>query len=282
MSVYWIAFVFVFGATVSTTVAFADEAQQPGVLAQNEVSTSLTDKVWDAVRDHAYVNYFAIYHGAPLNRFTSPYMADSKGALSSRAINFDSDLTVAYLFSKDIGAGLDLPFILSPVLGQGATLGNVGLKPFATTRLLGNLTLYGNVILQAPTGEFDSKRGMDVGIKSTPYVRYRFQGSRWAVGSWSEVKSYIGVTSGNAFKLWAEPYVSYQVLPTLALNLGYEIESDHIVHRSGFEVTETDWQPGFVWMITHKILINPYVQIYSTNSYSTDRTALGAVISATL
>ena len=57
-----------------------------------------------------------------------------------------------------------------------------------------------------------------------------------------------------------------------------------MVNRATFDFTtyETDLQPGFVYMITPTILVNPYVQLFTGNKITSDSTALGAVITARL
>jgi hypothetical protein len=81
--------------------------------------------------DDFYLNYFATYHGAPLDNPTSSHTVNVNGALSpTSAINFDSEVTTAYMITKDIGIGPDIPFQIYPTLGHGLSLGDVGLKTF--------------------------------------------------------------------------------------------------------------------------------------------------------
>jgi hypothetical protein len=141
-----------------------------------------------------------------------------------------------------------------------------------------------NFYLQAPTSTYSQSRNLKYGLKSTPSVRYDFRASRFAIGSWNEIKDYVGVTSGAAFKLYSLPYVSYQMTPSVSAVLGYEMETHHNVGDSGAAFTsyETDLQPGISWMITPKVIFNPYVQIFTGNNITWDSAAVGAVISATV
>jgi hypothetical protein len=127
---------------------------------------------------------------------------------------------------------------------------------------------------------------MTFAIKTTPNVRYLIPQSNFKVGAWTEAKSYLGVTQGKAFKLYAAPYVGYSLSDSLALNVGYEMEADHYpipgISSLDFKSYQTDLQPGVVWNITPHIMVNPYVQLFTGNKVTLDNSALGAVISATL
>ena len=121
-------------------------------------------------------------------------------------------------------------------------------------------------------------------VKTTPNFRYDVPDSRLAVGSWGEAKAYLGALKGKLFKAYAAPYVNYQLTPKLSLNVEYEIEADHFVGTTPFDfkMFQTDLCPGFVYMVTPKVLINPYLQVFTTDRIAMDHTAMGAVISASI
>jgi len=231
-------------------------------------------------------NYFGTFHGPNLTHIDSPYTVNEKGALSSRsAINFDSDVTLAYRVNANTGIGVDVPFLVFPVMGQGMVMNDLGLKAYNLhTVQYGGFNIDTNLFVQAPTSDYSQLRHMKVGLKTTPAVRYRFAGSRFTVGSWNEAKAYVGVTTGKAFKLYTLPYVNYRINPNWALNLGYEMEADHFVGTSPMDFTafQADIQPGFVYNFTPHISVNPYLQIFTANRITSETTAVGAVINATL
>jgi len=236
--------------------------------------------------DDFYMNYFMTFHGAPVANLGSSFTVDRNGVVSKKsAIYLDSELTTAYLIDKNTGIGPSIPFWLVPVMGQGFTLGDVGLKGFERNTInTHGFNLYTNLYLQAPTNTFSQARGMMFAVKTTPALRFSIPRSRFTVGAWTELKEYAGVTSGKTFKAYAEPYVSYQIMPKLSANVGFEYETDHNVEMpwGAFAPYQSDFQPGIIWNITPKILFNPYLQIFTTNNASYDTTAVGAVISATL
>jgi hypothetical protein len=281
-------------ALFATAPARADEATKASPTLVNftgaggETSThDLTDDRAPGILDKLYVNYFGIFHGESINNISSPYTVDRKGALSTYSgVNFDSEITAAYMFTDNIGAGPDIPFLLVPVLGQGVILGDLGVKAFDTkTVSYRGLNLYTNLILQGATSKSSQAHNETLGVKMTPYVRYSFPRSRFSVGAWSEEKAYLGVTSDKTFKLYAAPYVNYRLTSTLSLNLEYEAEAHHNLGDTGmmnFTMYQTDIEPGLVWMITPKVMFNPYLQVFTTGTVSSDNMALGAVISATV
>jgi hypothetical protein len=260
----------------------------PVAYSSGEVSTASKAEPMggNVLMDKVYLNYFATFHGASFKDLGSPYTVDATGKPSTHSgVNLDSELTAAYMFNSDFGVGPVVPFLLVPVFGQGIILGDVGIKAFdKKTVSYRGLSIYANAIIQAPTSKSSQDRGMTFALKTTPNVRYSFPASRFTVGAWTEAKAYFGVTTDKTFKLYGAPYVNYQLLSSLSLNLEYEAEAHRNVGDPylNFTMYQTDLEPGFVWNITSHILINPYVQIFTTNQISSDHIALGAIISATL
>ena len=248
-------------------------------------SSSDASSILSNLHDNMYLNYFGIYHGAPLTSMDSTKTVGPTGVPSkTNAINFDSEITAAYMITPSFGIGPDVPFLMVPVLGQGIILGDVGIKAIDKKTVYKNgLIISTNLYLQAPTSKASEARNMDLGIKTTPSIRYTMPGSRITLGAWNEIKEYAGVTSDKTFKLYTQPYANYQLSKNFSLNLGYEMEWHHNVGYAAarFTTYQTDLQPGFVWNITPKVIVNPYIQIFTANAMSTDTAAVGAVISAT-
>ena len=266
-----------------STLAWAEPA--PPEAGTSTVRAAGTPTSSSEILDHVYLNYFAIYHGASLADLSSSYTLDQKGRPSRFAMFFDSEVTAAYRVDSDIGIGPVIPFLFTPVMGQGFTLGDVGIKAFDRQAISsGGLKVYANLIVQAPTSQSSQARNMSFALKTTPNFRYIFARSRFAVGAWTEAKAYFGVTADKTFKLYAAPYVNYQLSSKLSLNLEYEMEAHHNVGAPTWDLTnyETDLQPGFVWLVTPKIMLNPYVALFTGNRVTLDSTAVGAVISATV
>ena len=258
------------------TVAHAEESASNG---SSSASTSA------GILSHLHANYFATFHGPAVNHLDAAETVDSTGKLSKSAMYLDSEIGATYMFDDSIGAGPVLPFLLYTTRGEGASLGDVGFKiTDKKTISTSNFNLYTNLILQLPSSDYSYNRGMRLGVKTTPNVRYIFQGTRYSVGAWTEAKAYLGATSGKLFKLYANPYINYQLTHNFSLNVGYEMEADHFAKTSSmdFQMSQNDLMPGFVYVIAPGVLINPYLQIFTGQNISSDRMALGAVVSASL
>ena len=258
----------------------------PGAHADATQTSLLTEKSSESsVLDSLYLNYFGIFHGPAANNLNA-YTLDRNGKPTQMGMFMDGELTAAYLIDRNIGVGPVLPFLASPVLGQGLTMGDAGVKFFNKKTITGKgFNVYTNFIVQGATSEASQKRNLKLGLKTTPNVRYEIPASRFSVGAWTEAKAYLGVTTDKSFKLYSAPYVNYQLIPNLSLNLEYEMEWHHnVTDKDSLDLTayQNDLQPGFVWNITPHILLNPYLQIYTTKEASADATAIGAVFSATI
>lgn len=243
------------------------------------------------VMDDLYLSYFGIFHGPEVTGLDSAYTPNAQNgkpsSLKNNAMNFDSEITAAYMLTPTIGVGPVVPFYLYPVMGEGFSLGDVGIKAFNRKFITNHdLNVYANIILQLPTSDYSKspKRDMSVGIKMTPSVRYTLPDTRVTLGAWTEQKAYLGVKSGKTFKLYAAPYASYQVTPNFSWNLEFELEADHLYGKPTYDLTmyQNDLMPGFVYFFSPRVMINPYLQIFTKEKVALDRTAIGAVISASI
>lgn len=276
---------FCFAAEPSTTTSQVLGATSAP---ENVSTTTVTTEQRESVFDNLYADLFTVYHGPVLDNLGSAKSVNNKGVAGQKnPMYFDNELTTAFLVDKSsgIGIGPDVPFWVTPVMGQGLTLGDVGIKAFDKKFVdTGNLRIYMNGYFQLPTSQYSSDvRHVNYAVKTTPYWWYHFSGSRFMIGSWNEVKTYVGA-SDYTFKLYSMPYVNYQLTSKLSANVGYEMEAHHMVNKPTFDFTtyETDLQPGFVYLITPTILVNPYVQLFTGNRVTSDSTAIGAVITARL
>ena len=271
--------IFAIIAIVATSSAYAadgsSEATQPNFM------------------DKVYLNYFAIFHGPGITNVDEAYTPDPKTGKTIRkdsvlnTMNFDGEVTAAYLITPTIGVGPVVPFQLYPVMGEGIVMGDAGVKAFDKAFIhTSDFNMYANLILQLPTSTYSSSpaRGMTLGVKMTPNVRYNIPASRFSIGAWTEEKAYLGVASGKTLKLWAEPYVNYQVAPKFSLNLGFEMEADHNYGKPNMDLTmlQNDLLPGFIYMVTPRVMVNPYLQIFTKDQISMEHTAIGAVVSASI
>ncbi len=245
-----------------------------------------------SVMDQVYLSYFGTFNGPGLMNLDNPNALNANGSLTDHKtafghINFDSEVTAAYLITPTIGVGPVIPFIFFPTQGYGAILGDLGLKAFSKKFYTApNLNVYANIIFQVPTSDGSKLNEMDFAIKTTPNVRYMIPNSRYTVGAWTEAKAYLGVKDrAKAFKLYADPYVNYQLSPAFSLNLGFEMEANHFANVDkalDFKMVKSDLQPGFIYMVTPKVFLNPFLQVFTTEKISLDRTALSATLTASL
>ncbi len=250
--------------------------------AADEVSTAESG----SFVSHVYAGLTSTFHGATLGDLGSRRSVDHNGNVSQFSpVNFDSELGTGYKLGHDTKLGVVVPFLVFPSAGENFSLGDIGVKiSDGQTIATEHFTLATNLILQAPTSDYSRQKNLKLGIKTTPYARYEIPESNWTLGAFTELKEYLGVTSDKNFKVWALPYVKYQLAKSFALNLAYEMEWRHMAKQEGLGLGNyaQDLQPGFIWWPTKKISVNPYLQLYTRNTLTSDKTAVGAFVSAAL
>ena len=242
---------------------------------------------WDRIKDSIYLNLFSNFHGTPTDKPLARKTPNISGwdNNKSTSIYFDTTVVGAYMFNKDVGFGPEWNFFYTPIHNEGMQLQDSGVRIFNNHLIhSGNFNVYGNVILQKAMSGYSLNRGETYGIKTTPHIRYKFGNSGWTTGAFTELKSYLGVTSGKDFKYWALPYVNYDFNDTFGLTVGYEMEAKHQLHTSAYTVTNdhTDLQPGIRWWVKKNFLVSPYVNLYTGNKITAKNSYLGCLISLTL
>jgi len=277
---YFLAILIVTLALLST--ARAD--QMPG-------GTSSSDSSSYNILHHLHASYFGIFHGPGLESFGSPNTVDQNGILSTskykdNRMNMDSEINILYSLTDIISVSPVIPFLLYTTEGSGASLGDLGFKVTDKNTLLSSdVSLSTNLIFQLPTSDYSKLRKMDYAVKTTPSIRYIIPDTRFSIGSFSEVKAYLGVISGKTFKLYAAPFVNYQLTHKLSANLAYEVETDHYKGLGGsfdFRGYQSDFMPGFVYMIAPTLMINPYLQVFTNQNIDTGHMAVGAMLAAAI
>ena len=267
-------------------------SSDPSATSSSASSTAGTSTANDIVKNNnlmekMYLGLSSTFHGPSLNNLSSPYTTNKAGNIDStgRGVNFDTTVTAAYLFTPTVGLGIDVPFYYHMTQGHDTILGDLGVRFFDKALYKdSSTTVQTAAIIQAPTSAYSRNNGQTLGLKIAPSIRHNFSDSRFAIGASTDAKAYLGVIRGKTFKLWAMPYVNYQLTPNLSLNVGYEMEAHHMRNASTFDFTshQTDFTPGIIYMITPKIMVNPFLLVYTTDKIEMNHTGLGAVLSARL
>ena len=224
--------------------------------------------------DNYYLDAYSTFSGPTLGSISNQSTNDNGVQSTATPIDFDTEITAAYLLDKKsmIGIGPDIRFYYNPsnLSPKSFTNNDWGIKAFDKKTIDANgLRVATSLLFQVPTSDGSRNRNMNWALKATPYFWYVLGNSAFKVGSWTEEKFYSGVTSGKDWKLYAEPYISYDVSDRFSWILGYEFEYSHFVSGSnGFVAVERDIEPGFGWNITKEFYLNPYLLIFPFDTIS--------------
>lgn len=264
--------------TLLSTTALA--AEQTAATSEAQSSSFIPKEVFAEINTH--------YHGSSLRAADTTRLIDRTGAKLGKAhtTNFDSDVSGGYRLTDKVKMTAIVPFLAFPSPGPGNTftLGDVGLKLSQTDTInFRNFHLNSSLTVQASTSESSRARHQTFAVKTSPSLRYDPGETDFSVGALNEVKSYVGVTTGKTLKVWALPYARYRLNKSVAFNLAYELELNHLAHNPAFlSHQQHDLQPSVIWNVTKSVVVQPYLQIFSLNSISTARTGFGTMVSAAL
>lgn len=265
-------------AQTATTVS-APAAAEAAPVGQ---STSTSSSVMESL----HFSFFSNFHGPSVTNLGSAETVNGLGKENPKQRQyFDSEITANYKLSGSQGVGIVIPFWLIPTKGGDFSLGDVGARIYDKKAIATkDFSLSMNLILQAATSAGSRERGMTMGVKTTPSMRYNIPSSRFSLGAWTEAKAYLGTFAGKTFKLYGQPYVSYQIAPSLSGNFGYEYEAAHMPGKPvmDFNTVQHDIITGVSYMFSPHFIVNPYVAFYTTDKLMLSNAALGAIITASI
>lgn len=252
-------------------------------VATGRISTpgeSLTERL---SRD-LYADFATTFHGPTLNKF-GPHSQNGQGFVDPTATSgFDSEMILAHLLSRErmIGVGPSFGFLYQPnIPGREFLLQDAGIKAFyGKTVADEHLRVSTSFYVQFPTSPYAREHGMDFALRATPWLMYDLGTTRWRLGSWSDFKYLSGVSSGLDYKVYVQPYVSYRWTDSFALNLAYETEAQHFLHRPGLEFRNglANFQPGVIWQVSSTVKVTAYVLVFPNRRLATDSTGVGATL----
>jgi hypothetical protein len=231
--------------------------------------------------DRFYASFYGNLEGGRLSQL-GPYEANpTTGQMSTEPMTLASTATIAYMATPEIGVGTYLEMNITPVLGRGWQWLDVGATIFDHKIInRDGLDVSVNFIAELPTDTYDINRGMVAGLETTPSFRYAIPHSRFTLGAWTELKNYTGAHSGKLIKTYYEPYIAYTLLPQVLLNVTYEFEWDHFVGHGGMQVYQTDIQPGVLWYLTPRLMLNPFLMWFTNNRISAETACFGLAVVA--
>jgi hypothetical protein len=282
-----LACAFALGLVIGFGQAQADDSAgtSPDAVAGAQSETT-APAIFGVPTDRLYIGWGSTFHGPELNHLDSPVQIDHNGNFSNKnsPLWFDNDVIAGYKVTNDLVIGAAVPFYLAGE-GQAFILNDWGVRLKALKLYSnGGFLINGSVYLQAPTSTYSNSMGMWMGLKFTPNLIYSIPSSRFTVGVFTEEKEYFHQRD-KSFKIWTAPFVDYQLVPKLSAQVLYEWEVHHNPPTNQgffqFDGYQSDLQPGVVWNISPNVMVNPYVQIY-TSKVSLEHEALGVYIAATV
>lgn len=237
--------------------------------------------------DKLSIAYAGQYVGPSIGN-PSAYITDEYGLTTDTKQVIDSVLATGYKLNDRMSAGLNINFVYTPVMGQDLRLKDPTLK-LSMKKLIdrGNLSLNGDFRIYPGVTASSRNKSMLAGVRTTQSLNYTVPNSKFSVGAAGIIRWNIygaSASSGQDISTYLGPNVNYQISPTVAANLLYEMGGGHSLGESitNWSADGTDLQAGVSWDITKAINLNPYLQLTPGGKVNLDSTSFGAYITAKL
>ena len=134
-----------------------------------------------------------------------------------------------------------------------------------------------------PVGDVAASQDVVTGFRTSQRVTYKIPSTRWTLGSYSYIRTWVYGNNGRGFRndleIYLSPFAHYRITSNLVatlwtdvLQLGHQLNS-----ATGLSNLPMDIEPGVLWEITSKISVNPYLN-FIPQSLSLNSTSIGMVI----
>jgi hypothetical protein len=241
------------------------------------------------LKEKVGVSYYGIYYGPPASDPGSSKQINEWGKPTSNQY-FLNYLGLSYKVSKTLLPGITVMSTYSPVRGQDMTLLDPYLR-LTDTKLIssGNWSLYSELRHFLPVTKASHNAHKMSTFGTFQWLTYNVPNTRLSVGAWA--KFYWTVFgsgalpgAGDDYQAFFRPQMFYTLTPTVAASLYYEMTGNHTLGKSA-----TDWHAGYtnvqlgaMWTVMQGLTLNPYLLFNTGGKVTTDTTALGAQIFATI
>jgi hypothetical protein len=245
----------------------------------DEIEAEIEDGGFTSRLTASYANLF---YGPSIVSPTSRYQPSPNGTVDrTRPVSLRNFIGLGYNFTDQITLTAVGSFYNEPIQGKGFQIKDPYLKLSHNSLIsAGAFNVYADLRAHFPVTTESRQVDLLAGFQGVQFISYEFD--RWSAAIWtSERANYFGrYGQGNDLELYLGPNVAYQITPSLAVTLLYEMGSSHSFGNDPFVFASdgTDLQPGVSWDITPNINFSPYLNIYTGDRIAFNNTSVGATM----
>jgi len=282
-------------AILCAAPAWAAEETQATAVGQSAINTNRS--ALDAVREKVAVSYYGIYYGASVSDPGASRQTTEWGKTGTNQF-FLNYLNLSYKATPTLLPGISVLSTYTPVRGQDMTLLDPYLRLTDTALIRsGHFSLYSELREFLPvTADSHYAHRMST-LGTFQWLTYYIPGTRLSIGAWA--KFYWSIYGSQAtpiyrsngiympsndYTAFLRPQLFYTITPTVSASLYYEMQATHLLGKSAksWDNNYTNLQLGSMWSVTQKLTLNPYLLFRTGGKVTTDTTAIGAQIFATI
>jgi hypothetical protein len=242
--------------------------------------------------DHIILYDWGTYYGAAPANFN---MNTPNENTTTAAQNLDNAIIGGYRIDQDTYIGGMMEFDYRPVGGSDATMMDPAIR-FGKDNWIktGPWQLYADLRAYLPVSTASQNAKQDVQLRSFQNLTYEVKGTRWTLGAYGSLRYYVysdpdtlnpqtdllSFSPKQRVRAYVGPNVNYQVSPSLSIFVLGEAEGVQNTGNSFWNWNDNgmDIEPGVMWNITPKLMINPFINVYPTSPNVAKTTYIGANI----
>ncbi len=274
-------------AQVEVTEAAGSAPRESHVDQRGDVATSQNEIETDVEGEYVLppysVNYFGVLFG--------PSVESPSSSQPTPQGNIDPELPLAVLNFLGLTYNMTDRYAITgtaywawrPVRGQILEMRDPFVR-LSDSQLVvtDNFNLYADARVHFPITDTSRDSDMLTGLQSFLVATYMPPGSRFTLQSYLSARYNVFGSQGigNDVELYAGPNVSYQITPTVAATLLYEMGANHFFGDDPFQMVNagTDLQPGIRWDPSPRLSVNPYLNIFTGDKVTFASTSIGMTL----
>jgi hypothetical protein len=228
-------------------------------------------------------NYFGILYGPSIQNPTSFQPSTDGTPDRDRPVILKNFLNLGYNVTDHVTVTGSGYWIWEPVMQHQTILQDPFLRVshnsiFSTDQA----NLYGDFRVHFPVTSISRENDMKFGLQTVQVLTYAVGTTRLTLGAFGSARynSFGGMGYGNDLELYAAPNLNYQITPTVALTVLYEMQTSHSFGERPFAFSNDgmDIEPGISWDIRPNLMVNPYLHFPVGKKATFSSTSFGMML----
>jgi hypothetical protein len=238
----------------------------------------------DGLAGELSAEFFAVFYGPSIGK-PSAYQPTPYGEKDiEHPVVLRNFLGVGYNVTDEIAITPTASWLWSPIGRSVFTLQDPYIRVSHSSVWSTSITnLYSDFRVHLPITRLSQDERMLLGVQTFNSFVMDVPGTSLSVGTYASARmNFFGkMAYGNDLELYLAPNLNYQYSDNASVILVYEMNAVHVLGTQAWQLENsgTALQPGMAWLVTDRLMLNPYLNIATGGRVSLSSTSIGLNLS---